>query len=399
LTLARRLGEFGIQTEEVFPDWPTAVARAERIVKGCSDPKPENLVKHGAHLVFGEGRFLDAQTVLVGEERLEAQHILIATGRHPPRLPIPGIEHAVTHVEALRWDNPPRRLAIIGAGIIGMEFAYLFTRLGVEVTVFEMLDQVLYMLDQDLRDAVTKHATDLGIKLHTATRVQRISPSEGGYLIEADQGTIPVKLAVDQILVAAGQAPAVETLQLENAGVAHDGGGIITDNTLRTNVPNVWAAGDIRKGVAQLSQVATDEGITAARNALLGQDQQVNESIVPFFVGLTPPAAAVGMTEKEAREAGYAVGIHRQDYASVCPAANVDGEPEGFVKIVFDLKSGLLLGAHIFGARSPELVQQVAFALHARMTIQHASMTPFVFPGVSEVLWYALRPRPGEFAS
>jgi pyruvate/2-oxoglutarate dehydrogenase complex dihydrolipoamide dehydrogenase (E3) component len=381
---------------EVSIDWAAAVARAERIVKGCGDPKPENLAKHGVHLTFGEGHFLDSHTVQVNEERLKANHILIATGRHPPRLPIPGIENAITHIEALRWDRPPRRLAIIGGGIIGMEFAYLFRRLGTEVAVIEMLSQILYMLDDDLRAAITEHATNLGIQIHTSARVQRIDSSGQEYRVEVDRGT---ELTVDQVMIAAGQMPAVENLQLEHAGVAYDKGGIITDKTLRTNVPNIWAAGDVRKGVAQLSQVATDEGILATRNALLGLSREVDEGIVPFFVGLTPPAASVGLTETEARAAGYSVGVHIQSYAGVCPAANVEGEPEGFVKLLFDSKSGSILGAHAFGTRSPDLIQQVAFALHGRMTIQEAAMTPFVFPGISEVLWYALRPQPGEFTS
>lgn len=399
LTLARRLGEFGIQTGEVSIDWSAAVARAKRIIKGCGDPKPENLVKHGVRLVFGEGYFLDPHTIAVGEERLEADHILICTGRHPPRLSFPGSEHTVTHVEALQWEKPPRRLAIIGAGIIGMEFAYLFTRLGTTVVVFETLDHILTKLDEEVRDAITAHAIGLGLTLHTSARVEHIVPSEDGYLVKAEGGAEHVQIVADQVLIAAGQAPSVETLRLENAGIACDKDGIITDKTLRTTAPNIWAAGDVRRGAAQLAQVAAGEGAVAARNALLGQSQEVDERIVPFFIGLTPPSAAVGLTEKEAHEAGYAVGVHRQDYSDVCPAANVEGEPEGFIKVVFDSASGLLLGVHAFGARSPELIQQAAFMLHGRMTIQRAAMTPFVFPGISEALWYALRPRPGELKS
>jgi pyruvate/2-oxoglutarate dehydrogenase complex dihydrolipoamide dehydrogenase (E3) component len=377
-------------------DWPSAVARAQRIVHGCADPKPERLVAHGAHLVFGEARLLDAHTVEAAGERITADHIVIATGRRPPRPPIPGIEHAVTHVEALAWTEPPRRLAVIGGGVIGMEFAYLFRRVGSEVRVFETLDHILYMLDGDVRDTIAQHAIGLGIGLHTAARVLEIARMGDERRLRVHVGSGQIDVTVDQVLVAAGQAPAVDGLGLEAIGVTFDRGGIETDATLRTTVPTVWAAGDVRKGAPALSQVASHEGALAARNALTGAGREIAERIVPFLIGLTPPAAGVGLTEAQARTLSPDVGVHHQTYAEVCPAANVDGEPEGFVKVIFEASTGKLLGAQAFGARSPELMQQFAFALHAGMTLGQAAEALFVFPGISEVLWYALRPRPGD---
>jgi pyruvate/2-oxoglutarate dehydrogenase complex dihydrolipoamide dehydrogenase (E3) component len=373
------------------------VARAQRIVRGCSDPKPEHLTAHGAHLVLRTtGRLLDAHTVQAGGERLSAGNIVIATGRRPPRPAIPGIEHAVTHVEALRWQQPPRRLAVIGGGVIGMEFAYLFRRAGSDVVVFEALDHILYMLDEDVRGAIAGHASGLGIELHTAARVLGIEPAAGGLRVRAEAGAGRADITVDQVLLAAGQAPAVDGLGLEDAGVAYGHDGIETDRTLRTTAPTIWAIGDVRKGAAALSQVASHEGALAARNALTGAGIDFGEHIVPFLIGITPPAAAVGLGEAAARELGHQVGVHHQPYAEVCPAANVDGEPEGFIKVVFDTATGKLLGAQAFGARSPELMQQFAFALHAGMTTGQAGDAQFVFPGVSEALWYAVRPHPDD---
>ena len=390
------MGEFGIHTSSLSIEWPEAVARANRIVKTCGEPKPEQLRSQGVHLVFGDAHFIDPHTIAVGEERLVGQQILIATGAHPQLLPIKGLELAITHKEVMQLPQPPRRLAIIGGGIIGMEFAYLFSRLGSEVVVFEMLDHILGNIDGELTAAITQHATELGMTLHTGSRVQSILSNGDGYIVEADKGEEHLHIEADLVMLSTGQVPAVDGLDLEKAGVNYDKGGIPTDETLRTNVPHIWAAGDVRKGAKQLSQIATEEGPVATRNALRNRMEAIDERIVPFLIGLTPPVASVGLSEEQAQAAGYIVGVHRQNYADVCPAANVVGEPEGFLKIVFDAESTELLGAHAFGAGSPEMIQQVAFALQGKMTLKQAFRTLYIFPGLSEVLWYALRPRPGD---
>lgn len=348
------------------------------------------------YLVFGEAHFIDPHTVAVGEERLAGQQILIATGAHPQHLPIKGLELAITHKEIMQLPQPPRRLAIIGGGIIGMEFAYLFNRLGSEVVVFELLDHILGDIDREVTAAVTQHAAGLGMTLYTGSRVQAILPNGSSFTVEADRGAEHLQVEADLVLLATGEVPAVDGLDLEKGGVTYDKGGIPTDETLRTNVPHIWAAGDVRKGAKQLSQIATEEGPVAARNALRNRMEAIDERIVPFLVGLTPPVASVGLSQEQARAVGYTVGAHRQNYADVCPAANVVGEPEGFLKIVFDAESTELLGAHAFGAGSPEMIQQVAFALQGKMTLKQAFRSLYIFPGLSEVLWYALRPRPGD---
>lgn len=332
------------------------MARANRIVKTCGEPKPEQLRSQGVHLVFGEAHFIDAHTVAVGEERIAGRQILIATGAHPQHLPIKGLELAITHKEVMQLQQPPERLAIIGGGIIGMEFAYLFTRLGSKVTVFELLDHLLGGIDGELISAVTQHATALGMTLYTGSQVQAIDADGAGYRVEADRVEDHLSEKADLVMLATGEVPAVEGLNLEKAGVNYDKGGIPTGETLRTNIPHIWAAGDVRKGAKQLSQIATEEGPVATRNALLNRMEPIDERIVPFLVGLTPPVASVGLTEEQAQAAGYGVGVHRQNYADVCPAANVVGEPEGFLKIVFDAESTELLGGHAFGAGSPEMI-------------------------------------------
>jgi pyruvate/2-oxoglutarate dehydrogenase complex dihydrolipoamide dehydrogenase (E3) component len=365
-------------------------------VAGCADPKPTNLTAHGATLIFGSARFEDAHTIVVDGRQLVGKHILIATGLRVQRLPIPGIEQAITHVEALQLEQPPQQLAIIGGGLIAMEFAFIFARAGSHVVML-VRRHALARIDHEIRESVTDYAQHLGIEIRTLTQARAITPEGDRFLVQIEsEGGPPVEEAFDRVLLAAGQLPAVDDLGLEEIGVHFTSDGIQTDAALRTSVPHIWAAGDVRAGTLKLSQIASSEGQLVARNALSGKVTELGERVVPYLIGLTPPVAAVGLSEEEARDAGYTVGVHRQTYREVCPAGNVVGEPEGFLKVVFDTASGKLLGAHAFGSGSPELVQQIAFAMVGGLTLRQAGAALYTFPGLSEVVWYALRPHPGD---
>jgi len=397
LHLAKRLPEFGIHTEEIRVDWAAAVDRAQRIVHGCGDPKAEDLRAHGVHLVFGIGQFIDPHTIDVNGEQMHGDQILVVTGAHTARPPIDGLEHALTHVDILQLRTPPSSLTVIGGGVIAMEFAYMFAQLGTRVTVLELLDQILANVDEDVRAAVTEHATKLGIEVRTGVRVTSIHRDSETFRVEAVAGTGEmVSVASEIVLLAAGQIPTVDGLGLDKAGVTYDHHGIETDSTLRTSVPHIWAAGDVRRGSPQLSPIASHGARLAARNALLGRADPFDESLVPYIVGLTPTVAGVGLTKQGAVERGIETFEHIQSYAGVCPAANVVGEPEGFVKLIFSRADRRLIGAHAFGASAGELAQQMAFPIRAKLTLPELAEMLFVFPGLSQVLEYAVRPRPGD---
>ena len=371
--------------------------RAQRIVHGCGDPKAEDLRAHGVHLASGVGQFIDPHTLTVNGEQLRGDQILVATGAHTARPPIDGLEHALTHVEILQLRKPPSSLIVIGGGVIAMEFAYMFAQLGTRVTVLELLDQILANVDEDLRVAVAEHAAMLGIEIRTGVRVMSIRRDSEAFRVEAASGTgETVSVSSEIVLLAAGQIPTVDGLGLDKAGVTYDRHGIETDSTMRTSVPHIWAAGDVRRGSPQLSPIASHGARHAARNALLGRSDPFDESLVPYIVGLTPTVAGVGLTKQGAVELGIEIFEHTQSYASVCPAANVVGEPEGFIKLIFSHNDRRLLGAHAFGASAGELVQQMAFPIRAKLTLPELAEMLFVFPGLSQVLEYAVRPRPGD---
>ena len=374
-------------------DWAAAVDRAQAIVAGCADPKPEELIHGGAAIVAGAGRFVDPHTVAVGDRLLSGESIVVATGARLPRLPVEGIELADGHVEMLEARELPRRLVVIGGGVIGMEFAFMMARVGVEVSVVELLDHVLGRVDHDVRSEVAAMAERLGITLHLSTRVERLTRQGGAIEVEAAGPDGPLQLEADRVLLAAGMVPAVDDLDLEAAGVTYDRHGIPTDATLRTNVAHIYAIGDVRAGAYQLSPVATQQGMMAAGNALRGGQAAFDDRVVPYLVGLTPPVAGVGLTDDQARDQGLEFEVHRQDYKDVCPVGNVVGEPEGFVKVLAEAGSGRILGAHAVGAGSPELIQGMAFAMTGGLTLAQAAGTLSVFPGLSQALQHALMPK------
>jgi dihydrolipoamide dehydrogenase len=394
LALVRRSQEFGVQADKVGIDWGAAVDRAQGIVKGCADPKPAALESAGIALIAGSARLIEPHLVVVDDRRMRAKSVLIATGAQVPQLPITGIELAETHVEMLALRVLPKRIVLIGGGVIGMEFAFMFARAGSQVVVLELFEHILGRLDSDLRQAVVTMARDLGIEIHTSTRITGIAGLKGNLVAQAESPDGEVRLEADHVVLTPGLVPAIDGLGLEEIGVDNDHQGVITDTALRTSVPHIFAAGDVRKGSLHLSPVASRQGAIASRNALLGEAVTFDDRVIPYLIGLTPPVASVGLSEEEVRAAHDGVEVHRQDYSGVCPVAHVVGEEQGFMKLVVDSRSGEILGGHAIGGGAPELIQQVAFAMLGRLTLKQAAAALFVFPGLSQALQHALSSTP-----
>ena len=186
------------------------------------------------------------------------------------------------------------------------------------------------------------------------------------------------------------------TLALEILGIDYNRGGIVVDEYLRTNVPHIWAVGDVRKGTFHLAQPAGFEARHVTRMALTGELHPLNETIVPFLIGTTPAFAGVGLTEKQAQEDGLHYFVHWQNASEICPVANVKGEPDGFLKMIFETDSGKILGAHAFHATAPEIIQQVANAMLGGVTLKQLQNNIYMFPGFTQLLMYAVRPRPAD---
>jgi pyruvate/2-oxoglutarate dehydrogenase complex dihydrolipoamide dehydrogenase (E3) component len=267
-------------------DWKRVVDRAQDIVAECREPKTDHLTSRGVHLVFGEAKFIDQHTVQANDEQIKANQIIIATGASLPQLPIKGIEHVVTHVELLEDRVLPEKIVIFGGGVVALEFAFLYARAGVDVSVVVMAGhRILRHYDESVREEVVEYGQKIGIKYYLHAVIEEIRKDSRYLAVEIRQDSQVSHLQANRILLAVGRVPNVAKLGLEKLGIEYDHGGIIVDEYLRTTVPHIWAVGDVRKGTFHLAQPAGFEARHAARMALTGNFHPINETIVPFLIG------------------------------------------------------------------------------------------------------------------
>ncbi|MBI2188054.1 MAG: dihydrolipoyl dehydrogenase [Acidobacteria bacterium] len=345
-------------------------------------------IKGTARLVGG-GRVdvVDGQT-----QTIQAADVVIATGSTPRG--VPGIEidrkRIITSDEAIHLPEVPRSLVILGSGAVGVEFASIYRRFGSEVTIVELLPRLVPLEDEAISAELEKAFRKQGIKVLTGTRVSRASAAADGVTIDARTPDGKTQsLSADILLVATGRAPFTNGLGADERGVRMEKGYITVDSLYRTSVPNVAAIGDVITvdGAAhpQLAHVSSAEGILVAER-LAGQDTRpLNYDHVPNCTYCDPEIGSVGLTEAEARARGYDVRVGSCPYG-VLGRAKMAGETEGFVKIVADARYDEILGVHMIGPRSTELVAEAVLALGLECTVEELIRTIHAHPTFSEAL-------------
>ncbi|MGJ0393330.1 MAG: dihydrolipoyl dehydrogenase [Methylocystis sp.] len=330
---------------------------------------------------------LPAPKATLGEGVYQARHIIIATGARPRALPglKPDGRLVWTYFEALKPERFPKSLLVVGAGAIGVEFASFYRTFGVEVTLVEALPQILGAEDAEIAAVARKSFEKQGIVVETATTVSALEKrvdSVVATLKGADSGTRT--LEVERVLSAAGVVANVENLGLEALGVALERGVVETDGLGRTNLPGIYAIGDVAGG-PMLAHKAEHEGV-ACVEAIAGLDAHpLDKSLVPGCTYCHPQVASVGLTEEKAKAAGYEVRVGRFPYLANGKAIAL-GEPEGLVKTIFDKKTGRLLGAHLVGAEATELIQGFVVAMNLETTEEELMRTIFPHPTLSETM-------------
>lgn len=384
---ARRGGELGLTgTEGLGLDWASVIARKNRIVASWSEGKPEALERQGIAVLRGRATFVGPHEVQVGDRRVTAARILIATGSAPTRPPVEGIEHAVTSEELLEQTARPSRLVVIGGGMIGLEFAFAFLRAGSRVTVLQAGPAVLPHVDEELRAALLDLGRGAGLAVWTNATVRRIRPDR---TVEAEVGGRAERIPADVVLVATGRLPAVAGLGLAAAGVAVERGGIrVNEYRQSPTAPHVYAAGDVT-GIHQHTPVAWYEGRLAAENALRGNHRAVDFRVFPTTVFTIPALAQVGLTEAEARARGGDVVVSRVPFEDSA-AAGVRNETEGLVKVVAEAGTGQLLGVHVLGPGAEDLIHVAAVALAAGLRRQDLAAMHYVFPSLAGSVYDAM---------
>jgi len=314
-TQAKAGGPFGVVADKIGFDWPAAQKRksgvVDQLVKGV-----EGLLKaggvtqmRGAAVLAGNG------VVEVTGDRIQAKDIIIATGSAVARIPLKGAEHTIDSDQILELKEIPARLAVIGGGVVGMEFAAMFAALGSKVTVLEMLPQVLPMVDADLVAVYTKHLSGLGGEVHTDAKVDEVVKSKGGLQVRFSSGGEGGAVDADQVLLAVGRAPYTQGLGAEKAGVKLERGRVVIDEHLRTTAQGIWAIGDVIGGI-MLAHIASYEGVCALEN-IAGHGNRIPDyHAAPNCIYVDPEIAHVGLGEKDAKEKGLDVKIGRFPFAA-----------------------------------------------------------------------------------
>jgi len=386
-TLARGGEPFGLVAGDVGFNMAAAQKRktavVDQLVKGV-----EGLLKAGGVTsIRGAGRLAGGGKLVVGGETITAKDIVIATGSGISRIPLKGADLTIDSDRILELKEVPGRLAVIGGGVVGMEFAAMFAGLGAKVTVLETLPQVLPMVDADLVAVYAKHLAGLGGAIQTNARVTEVVKTKGGLQVQFEVGGEGGAVDADQVLLAVGRSPYTEGLGAEAAGVKLERGRVVVDEHLRTAADGVWAIGDVIGGI-MLAHVASYEGVCAVEN-IAGHSQRVPDyQAVPNCVYTDPEIAHVGLGEQDAKEKGLDVKIGRFPFVAAGRALTL-GQHEGFVKLIADAGSGKLLGAHIVGPRATDLIAEATLAIQNGLTLEQLDLTIHAHPTLPEALMEA----------
>ena len=383
LSEVRDAGDFGIVVGEPSIDFAAVGERRKKVIKTLTGGVAGLFKKNGIELIEGEATLAGDGNVRVGENTIAARTIILATGS--VKRPIPGAQfggRVIGTEEAWALDELPASMAVVGAGASGAEIASAYARLGTEVLLFEALERVLPTEDADISKLAERGLKKQGMTIHTGTLVQGIESGEDS--VKFTYGDAEGE--VQWLVIAAGRGPDVEALGLEAAGVTlTDSGLVAVDGAMRTSVKGVYAIGDLVPGPA-LAHKASDEGVIAVEDAAGLQTHPIEYVDVPRATFCTPNVASFGLTEAQAREAGYDVVVGKVQYGAV-GAGTVYGDRTGLVKIVGDKRYGELLGGHIVGAKATELIQElvnaraleggypeVAHLIHGHPTLSEAVM-------------------------
>jgi glutathione reductase (NADPH) len=373
---------YGWRLEPPTFDWPTLTANVKAEVERLSQLYATNLADRGVEMIRGRATLTGPHTVRIGEREVKAAHILIATGGHPWIPPVPGGELALSSDAVFDLAEQPRRLAVLGGGYVGLEFAHIFAGLGSEVSLIHHGSLVLRGFDEDLRRQVT---TNLGIaRIHCRLEVtiDAIRRTPDGLCIELSNGDA---LEVDQVLYATGRRPNTAGLGLEALGIELDPwGSILVDDRSRTTVEHIYAVGDCTNRL-NLTPVAIRDGHAVADNLFGGEDRRVDHHQVPTAVFSQPPAAAVGMTEEDAWASGVDVEVHKTEFRPLRYSLCGRGE-RVMMKLVIDRGTDRVLGAHMIGRDAAEIIQIVAVAIKMGATRTDLRRTTALHPTTAEEL-------------
>jgi dihydrolipoamide dehydrogenase len=385
--------QFGLEVQGATFNLNAIVDRSRSVVDRMTKGVQFLLKKNKVELIKGYARFAGPNTITVDGERkriLTVKNAVIATGARPrsfPNLPVDG-ERIITSRQALELRHLPKRLLVVGAGAIGVEFAYYFAALGSEVTLVEMMENILPIEDQDISLQLAKSLSRLGIQIRTKASVEFLERSGESVRAQWKIGDQSEEWTGDYCLVAVGVQGNVEDLGLETVGITPEKSFIKVDNYYRTTAPHIYAIGDVN-GPPWLAHVASHEGIIAAEHLAGAPTHVLDYSSVPSCTYSQPQAASIGITEKQARDQAFKFRIGRFPFLASGKAVAA-GETDGFVKVIIDEESGEVLGVHIIHPEATELIGEAAIIRSHEGVAASVFTTMHAHPTLGEAIMEAM---------
>ena len=391
--LARRAADYGVRGGSVSVDMARVVGRKRGIVERFRNYGTKRLQETAnLELVFGSARFVDRQTVAVrqrdgAERRFSAPKIVINTGARPGRPPIPGLADVPTldSTSIMELTELPRHLVVLGGGFIGLEFAQMFRRFGAEVTVLEGAPRLAPRDDADIGEALHKVLLEDGLRIECGAIVERVDGSAGDIGVHFRRDGKLQTVCGSHLLVAVGRQPNTDDLALDAAGVTVDRGGYIpVDDSLQTNLPGIFAVGDVKGGPA-FTHVSYDDFRILRDRWLRELDARLGERLVPYVVFTDPQLAGVGLNETTARSRGLDVRVARIGMNGVARALETD-ESRGFIKVIVDAKTEQILGCTVFGIEGGEIMSMLQIAMLGKLPYTVLKEAIFAHPTLAEGL-------------
>ncbi len=384
-----RAAEYGIVVKEYEFDFVKASVRKEKIVNQLRSGIGYLMKKNKITVISGRASLTDQCKVLVeGNQTREVLggRIIIATGSKPGSIPVEGVDEkdVMNSDDALAMKSLPRRMIVIGGGAIGVEFAQLFKRMNVDVSIIEMMPQLLPTEDQEIAMALERTLKKEGINIYTDARVMRIGTAPSGVKeVHFSSNGADMRVEGEKVLVSVGRHPCTEGLGLEKVGIALQKGCILVNDRMETNIKNVYAIGDVAGG-AMLAHKAMAEGRCAAANAT-GAEKRMDYKAIPRCIWTYPEVAAVGLTEQRAKQRHDDVKVSSFPFIAN-GKAKILGETQGFVKIIAESRYGEILGVHLFGPHATEMIAESVFGMQMEASVDSITGTIHPHPTLSEAL-------------
>lgn len=385
--------QYGIKISSYKIEYGKIIDRSrqisERLSKGISFLMKKNNITH----IQGRGVFTSKDNIEVSKGKkitnVKSKHFIVATGGRPKN--VPGVtfdgKQIISSKEAMILKKPPKDMVIIGGGAIGSEFAYFYNSCGTKITMIEMMDRILPMEDKDISKELRKQFIDSGIAINTNTIVEKVEKLKTKVKVHVKNGSKKTIIESSVVLVAIGLTGNIEDIGLDLLGINTNNGSITIDDYGQTNISNIFAIGDV-SGPPWLAHVASAQGHVAVEKIVDHNTEPIDYNNIPSCTYCQPQVASLGLTEIQAKEAGFNIKVGKFYFKSSGKALSV-GKPVGFVKIIFDSKYGELLGCHIIGSQATELIQELVIAKNLEATWENLAYTMHPHPTLSESIMEA----------